>query len=673
MDPAQLLITRTTAGYSLQINPSFEADTARFGVSVFALVLDSDEAAPLVFAPALPVLSRASPSAPVSVAVSNAALASATSGVKDEIIGLRFRVSEIDAGADQIRSEVDDDFIFPPPIDMQLSFTAKIGQDPMPGDALLIELGPPESILGNEVIRVSAEIFPIAEGEVSASLRSVNLPGVPAIAVNPTRTSYSVDGALLQTAIKGVPLKMGEAIRLLVGLDTNNDGRIVSTEPSNTITFPTLPPPEFSISVSSAEVTEGETLRVTIEVDYLAGVPEGTTLNYRITGEGVTSSDLGGVPLTGMFAWPNQRAVVAELQITQDRVPDGPETITISLDGLDVGVEVTLLEATTIILGSGNDRYSGGTSDESIEGANGNDTLLGGGGSDTLDGGAGNDSLEGGDDDDVLRGGQGNDTLLGGAGDDALSGGEGSDFLDPGDGPGEASGGNGDDLFVLRGSGSFSGESGNDTFRVLKSGNNIDGGAGLDTVVYRQQDSFYQISRAGEGSDLIVGSAEGKDYLSSIERVVFASTGAPNQGLAFDLESSAGSVAKILATVFGAAAVSNQVYAGIGLDLLDRGGYTYESLTKLALEVALGSGFASPEQVVKLLYSNVLGVAPTVAQEAPFVELLRDGQRKGEYGAAVMSLGVLAAEFNAASTANIDLVGLAEKGLGYIPTVPFSM
>jgi len=119
--------------------------------------------------------------------------------------------------------------------------------------------------------------------------------------------------------------------------------------------------------------------------------------------------------------------------------------------------------------------------------------------------------------------------------------------------------------------------------------------------------------------------------------------------------------------------VSNQVYAGIGLDLLDRGGYTYESLTKLALEAALGSGFASPEQVVKLLYSNVLGVAPTVAQEAPFVELLRDGQRKGEYGAAVMSLGVLAAEFNAASTANIDLVGLAEKGLGYIPTVPFSM
>jgi len=69
----------------------------------------------------------------------------------------------------------------------------------------------------------------------------------------------------------------------------------------------------------------------------------------------------------------------------------------------------------------------------------------------------------------------------------------------------------------------------------------------------------------------------------------------------------------------------------------------------------------------------VLGVDPTEAEAAPFVGLLRDGQRKGEYDAAVMSLGVLAAEFNAASTANIDLVGLAEKGLGYIPTVSFSM
>jgi hypothetical protein len=673
MDPPPILITRTTAGYSLQINPSFEADTSRFRLSVSALVSDSNTAVPLAFSPTLPVLSRASPSAPISVSVSNAAVAAATSEVKGEIIGLRFQVSEIDAGADRFRSEAEEDFYYPPPIKIQLSFPTESGQDPMPGDALLIDLGPSESILGNEILRISAEVFALAEGEASASLRSVALPSLPSIAVDPTRMSYGVDGALLQTAIKGVSLKMGEAIRLVVGLDTNNDRRISSTEPSNTIPFPVLPPPEFSIALSSDEVIEGETLRVTITVDNIAFVPQGTTLNYRITGDGITPSDLGGLPLTGMFAWPNRKDVVAELQITQDRALDGPETMTISLDNLDVSVSVTLLEATEIILGNGNDKYSGGASDESIEGASGNDTLLGGGGSDTLDGGAGNDSLDGGDAGDVLQGGSGDDTLVGGAGEDALFGGDGNDVLDTGDGPGQAFGGSGNDEFVLRGGGKFVGDSGNDVFRVVKSGNSIDGGSGLDIVVYPRPSSAYQIERFGE--TLILRSLDNPDDLSSIERIVFAGSGASNQGLAFDLGESAGSVAKILATVFGADAVNNKVYAGIGLDLLDRGGYSYQSLMKLALEAALGSGFASPEQVVKLLYSNVLGTNPTESEAASFVELLRDGQRKGksEYDAAVASLGVLAADFNAASTDNIDLVGLAEKGLGYIPAVSFNM
>jgi len=671
MNPPPLLITRTITGYSLQINPSFEADTLRFRFSVSALVSDSNAAVPLVFSPALPVLSRASATAPISVPVSNAAVTAASNGVKGEIIGLRFEVSEVDAGADRLKSEAEEDFYFPPPVEMQLSFPTANGQDPRPGNALLIDVGPPESILGNEVIRISAEVFALAEGEGSASLRSVALPNLPSIAVKPTQTSYEVDGALLQTAIKGISLKMGEAIRLAVGLDTDNDTRIGSTEPSNTIPFPTLPPPEFSITLSSNEVVEGETLRVTIAVDNLALVPQGTTLSYRITGEGITPGDLGGLPLTGTFAWPNQKDVVAALQVTQDRVPDGPETMTISLDNLDVSELVTLLEATKLTLGNGSDNYSGGASDESIAGASGNDTLLGGGGSDTLDGGEGNDSLVGGDGGDVLQGGSGNDTLMGGEGEDALFGDDGNDSLDPGDGPGEAFGGSGSDAFVLRGSGSFFGESGNDVFRVVKSGNSIDGGSGLDIVVYAQPDSRYQIEQLGE--TLMVRSPEGKDDLSSIERVVFAGPGAPNQGLAFDLDANAGSVAKILATVFGAPAVNNKVYAGIGLDLLDRGGYSYQSLMQLALEVALGSNFPIPEQVVKLLYFNVRGVDPLEGEAAPFVELLRDGQRKGEYGAAVARLGVLAAEFNAASTDNIDLVGLAEKGLGYIPAVPIIM
>ncbi|NDC85682.1 MAG: hypothetical protein EB088_08695 [Betaproteobacteria bacterium] len=105
--------------------------------------------------------------------------------------------------------------------------------------------------------------------------------------------------------------------------------------------------------------------------------------------------------------------------------------------------------------------------------------------------------------------------------------------------------------------------------------------------------------------------------------------------------------------------------------MLDRDGYRYDSLMKLAIEVALGGAFQSPEQVVKLLYVNVLGVVPSSSEAAPFIELLVDGQRRGQYSDAVASLGMLAADYNAASTANINLVGLSETGLSYTPVSSF--
>ncbi|MFN9172062.1 MAG: beta strand repeat-containing protein, partial [Dolichospermum sp.] len=68
--------------------------------------------------------------------------------------------------------------------------------------------------------------------------------------------------------------------------------------------------------------------------------------------------------------------------------------------------------------GTGNDRLTGNTLNNTLNGGSGNDQLQGLGGNDTLWGGAGND---------ILNGGTGNDSLWGGLGDDILTGGVGND------------------------------------------------------------------------------------------------------------------------------------------------------------------------------------------------------------------------------------------------------
>jgi hypothetical protein len=79
---------------------------------------------------------------------------------------------------------------------------------------------------------------------------------------------------------------------------------------------------------------------------------------------------------------------------------------------------------------------------------------------------------------------------------------------------------------------------------------------------------------------------------------------------------------------------------------------------QVALNAKLGAG-ASNQAVVDLLYTNVLGHAPTQAEAAPFVQMLESG------GLNQLNLGVIAANCDA-NCAKIDLVGLTTNGLAYV-------
>lgn len=208
---------------------------------------------------------------------------------------------------------------------------------------------------------------------------------------------------------------------------------------------------------------------------------------------------------------------------------------------------------------------------------------------------------------DVLVGGGGDDTLTAGAGDDVLAGRGGNDLLE--------------------------------------------GGEGLDTLLLAGVRANFVLG--GTGSERTISDqtgVEGADRLLGIERLKFV-----DFSLALDLDGNAGLVARLLGAVYGATAVANKKYAGIGLALADGG----TGATELAALAVDATGRSTPPSVVELLWTNVVGAAPTAAQARPYVDLLTTG---------AMSVGQLAllAAKTSLNEANIDLVGLAATGLAFI-------
>jgi hypothetical protein len=183
----------------------------------------------------------------------------------------------------------------------------------------------------------------------------------------------------------------------------------------------------------------------------------------------------------------------------------------------------------------------------------------------------------------------------------------------------------------------------------------LQGRAGqVDMAIYHGMLSDFVLSTDNKITRLTdLQGNEGTDVLRDIERISFSDV-----HLALDLDGHSGMVAKILGAVFGQSAVSNQAYVGIGLSLLD-GGMGYESLVALALGVQLGE-VSTSAQVVDLLYSNVVGSPPDAETKQYYMGLLDSGQHT------MASLGVLAAETEL-NQANIDLVGLMQSGLVYLP------
>jgi Ca2+-binding RTX toxin-like protein len=194
------------------------------------------------------------------------------------------------------------------------------------------------------------------------------------------------------------------------------------------------------------------------------------------------------------------------------------------------------------------------------------------------------------------------------------------------------------------------GNEGNNSFTGAGGNDSIDGAAGLDVAMYSGKRADFSLAKTSTVLTLTDNSgSEGRDTLTGIERLHFS-----DSKIAYDMDGHAGQTAKLLGAVFGVASVGNKQLVGIGLQLLD-GGMSYEQLAGLAVAAA---GKTSHADVVSLLWTNLVGVAPTTAQAAPVVALLDGGVSVGELTVVVAELSL--------NTENINLVGLAQSGLEFM-------
>jgi hypothetical protein len=188
---------------------------------------------------------------------------------------------------------------------------------------------------------------------------------------------------------------------------------------------------------------------------------------------------------------------------------------------------------------------------------------------------------------------------------------------------------------------------------VTQGSNTYKAGAGTSTLVFSDAYAHYTLNANSSTTTIFNKITGATDTETGFARLQFA-----DFGLAYDLNADAGEVAKILGAVFGASTVSNRTDVGLGLKLLNLG-YSDNQLIDLALTQALGAGYSNTQEV-NLLYANLTHTLASTSTINNFVNLINNGSFTP------IQLAQFACD-NALNLANINLTGLQQSGLAYIP------
>jgi hypothetical protein len=113
-----------------------------------------------------------------------------------------------------------------------------------------------------------------------------------------------------------------------------------------------------------------------------------------------------------------------------------------------------------------------------------------------------------------------------------------------------------------------------------------------------------------------------------------------------------------LGGIFGATAVQNAQFAGIGISMA-YGGFSDLALTDLALSARLGSAMTN-QDVIRLLYTNILHTEAKQSDLNYWGELINSGQ----FTKASLTLVAIQTQLN---LDNIGFTGLSQTGLDFLP------
>ena len=217
-----------------------------------------------------------------------------------------------------------------------------------------------------------------------------------------------------------------------------------------------------------------------------------------------------------------------------------------------------------------------------------------------------------------------------------------------------------DQIFGTGAANTLTGLSGNDLLRGGGGNDYIDGGPNFDVAQYLGQRGNFTVGRAG-GTWVVTDRAgqEGTDTLVQVERLQFgdawvALDTAPGQA--------AYNAAIVLRALAGPASLHDTAGTGAALYAFDKGYSVYDFIAAIVAQPQFTrlAGSASNADFVRLVYHNVVGVAPGPGELAYYVNLLDTGQFTKA------SLGVLAAtvDINAHS---VEVTGVVQGGLTFLP------
>jgi hypothetical protein len=182
----------------------------------------------------------------------------------------------------------------------------------------------------------------------------------------------------------------------------------------------------------------------------------------------------------------------------------------------------------------------------------------------------------------------------------------------------------------------------------------FDGNLGIDTLNV----SGNKKNHTFNSSSITDKITSNKASLSGIERLKFADA---HVALDTTADGNAAKAVLILGAVLGKESVKVPAIVGLAIGLYDLGTLPAATIATTALTAALGES-PSDTDVVNLLYKNLTGQAPDSVSLSLYSSLLKTGLLTHS------SLAQMAADSDL-NKANINLVGLVQEGVEFIPSL----